>query len=321
MELVRPRPSNRLLAILGIVTCTAFWGASAPMVKQLMDTFPPCTLAALRLAIAIAILAPVLLVQGRRPRFSRESVALGISGVAAFQVLQNFGMEQMPAGPAVVTVLAGTVVLTALLGWAVLGERCSLPVLVAMLGCGIGVALVVMTGGAALSFPVLGLGLLVASAFAWAVYSVIGRRSGEGEMSEVLTGALIVGLVAILPAVAWERPNVSAMSVSFGDVALLGFLGGVVTVGTYVCWSFSIQHLQAGEANVLCSVEPAFGLFFAWWLLHEGISLQEAIGAAVVIASCALVALSEGSAGERPETGSRVRGPEAGALSPETLWS
>ncbi|MEZ4504478.1 MAG: DMT family transporter [Thermomicrobiales bacterium] len=184
-------------------TCTAFWGASAPMVKNSW-TPSPCTLAALRLAIAIAIL-PVLLVQGRRPRFSRESVALGISGVAAFQVLQNFGMERMPAGPAVVTVLAGTVVLTALLGWAVLGERCSLPVLVAMLGCGIGVALVVMTGGAALSFPVLGLGLLVASAFAWAVYSVIGRGArARGEMSEVLTGALIVGLVAILPAVAWS---------------------------------------------------------------------------------------------------------------------
>lgn len=309
MALVRPRPSNRVLAILGIVACAALWGASAPMIKQLIDTFPPCTLAALRLAIAVAILMPVLLVQGRRPRFSRESVALGISGVAAFQVLQNFGMERMPAGPAVVTVLAGSVVLTGLLGWVVLGERCPLPVLVAMLGCGVGVALVVMTGGAALSFPILGLGLMVAAAFAWSVYAVIGRRSGEGEMTEVLTGALIVGLVAILPAVAWERPDVSAMSVSLSDVVLLALLGGLVTVGSYACWSFSIQHLQAGEASVLCSVEPVFGLLFAWWLLQEGISLQEAVGAAVVIASCALVALSEGSAGDV--------GPESWVLSPE----
>ena len=77
---------------------------------------------------------------------------------------------------------------------------------------------------------------------------------------------------------------------------MLALLGGVVTVGAYFCWSYSIQHLQANEASVLCSVEPAFGLLFAWWLLQEGISVQEAIGAAVVVASCILVAMGEGAA-------------------------
>src|SRR5215218_1262057 len=139
MELVGSRPSNRVLAILGILACAALWGSSAPMVKQLIDTFPPCTLAALRLGIAVAVLLPVLLVQRRRPRFNREAVALGLSGVAAFQLLQNFGMERMPAGTAVVTVLGASVVLSALLGWVVLGERCSMPMMLAMTGCGIGV--------------------------------------------------------------------------------------------------------------------------------------------------------------------------------------
>src|SRR5215207_9987542 len=121
MELLRSRPSNRMLAILGILACAALWGASAPMVKQLIDTFPPCTLAALRLGIAVAVLLAVLAVQGRRPRFSREAVALGISGVGAFQLLQNFGMERMPAGTAVVTVLGAQVILAGLLGWVALG--------------------------------------------------------------------------------------------------------------------------------------------------------------------------------------------------------
>jgi drug/metabolite transporter (DMT)-like permease len=138
--------------------------------------------------------------------------------------------------------------------------------------------------------------LLVASALAWAVYAVIGRKSPGGEMMEVLTGALIVGLVAILPFVAWERPAVGAMSVGAGDVVMLALLGGLATVGPYFCWSYSIRHLQANEASVLCSIEPAFGLMFAWWLLQEGISVQQAIGAAVVVASCVLVAMGEGPA-------------------------
>ncbi len=266
------------------------------MVKELIDTFPPCTLAALRLGIAVAVLLPVLAVQGQRPRFSREAVGLGISGVAAFQLLQNFGMERMPAGTAVVTVLGATVVLTALLGWIVLGERCSLPMVLAMVGCGIGVALVAMAGAGSISFPVVGMLLMVAAAFAWAVYAVVGRTSAEGEMTEVMTGALIVGMVAILPFVAWERPDTGAMTIDLRDVVMLVLLGGVVTAGSYFCWSYSIRHLQANEASVLCSVEPAFGLLFAWWLLQEGISLQEAIGAAVVVASCVLVAMGEGAA-------------------------
>jgi drug/metabolite transporter (DMT)-like permease len=300
MELVRSRPSNRMLAILGIVACAALWGASAPMIKQLIDTFPPCTLAALRLGIAVTVLLPVLVMTGQRPRFNREAIALGLSGVGAFQLLQNFGMERMPAGPAVVTVLGASVVLTALLGWVVLGERCSLSMVLAMVGCGIGVALVAMSGGAAISFPVIGMALLVASAFAWAVYAVIGRRSSDGEMLEVMTGALIVGLVAILPFVAWERPDTGAMSVGLSDVVMLALLGGLATVGPYFCWSYSIRHLQANEASVLCSIEPAFGLLFAWWLLQEGISLQEAIGAAVVVASCMLVAMGEGPVAAEP---------------------
>jgi drug/metabolite transporter (DMT)-like permease len=294
MNPIGSRFSSRVLAIVGIVICAGLWGASAPMVKKLIDTFPPCTLAALRLGIAVAVLAPVLALRGRRPRFGRESIALGLSGVAAFQLLQNFGMVRMPAGSAVVIVLGASVVLTALLSWVVLGERCSLSMALAMLGCLIGVSLVVLLGeGATLSFSIAGLALLIAAAFAWAVYAVVGRRAPEGDMTEVMSGALIVGLLATLPFVLWERPDVGGMSVSTSEALTLAVLGGLVTVGSYFCWSFSIRHLQANEANVLCSIEPAFGLLFAWWLLREGISLQEAIGAAVVVASCVLVAVSE----------------------------
>lgn len=289
--------SSRVLAMGSIVATAALWGVSTPLVKQLVETVPPCTLAVMRLAIALVVLLPVLMLQGRRPRFGWTSVLMGLTGVAAAQVLQNFGMASMPAGPAAVVLLAGTVVFSALLGWMVLGEHCSLPVLLAMSGCGIGVALVAMThGGAAAAFPIEGMLLVLAAAGAWAVYAVIGRRGSDEDSIEVTAGALLVGLIALLPFMVMERPTVATVSMGPRDFTALLVLGVLVTVGSYLCFGYGIQRLQANEAGVLCSVEPVFGLIFAWLLLREGISVEEAIGAAVIVASCVLVAVGETSA-------------------------
>ena len=86
-------------------------------------------------------------------------------------------------------------------------------------------------------------------------------------------GALIIGLVVMLPFAAYERPDTREISVGTSDLVSLVILGAVVTAGTYFFWSYSIRHLQANEASVLCSIEPAFGLVFAWLLLQEGISV------------------------------------------------
>ena len=47
--------SSRVLAMGSIVVTAALWGASTPLVKQLVDTVPPFTLAAMRLMIALAV--------------------------------------------------------------------------------------------------------------------------------------------------------------------------------------------------------------------------------------------------------------------------
>lgn len=286
--------SSRVLAMGSLVATAALWGLSAPLVKQLVDTLPACTLAAMRLAIALVVLLPVLAIQGLRPRIGWTSVLLGLTGVAASQVLQNAGMAQMPAGPATVVLLAGTVVLTTVLGWAVLGERCSMPVMLAMVGCGIGVALVaVASGGGALAFPIEGMVLILGSAGAWAIYAVIGRRAQNENAIEVTAGALLVGLITLLPLSIYERPAASVLSMGQSELVALLVLGALVTAGSYLCFGYGIQRMPANEASVLCSVEPAFGLVFAWLLLHEGISMQKAIGAAVIVASCVIVARGE----------------------------
>ncbi len=294
MGLLGSRPSSRMLAVFALVATTALWGASYPMIKQLIDVFPPCTLGVLRLAIALAVLLPMLLLRGGRPNFGKASVLLGITGVAAFQLLQNFGMERMPAGSSVIVLFGSSAIFTTVLGWMLLGERCTMPMVLALLGSGAGVVLVTIGAGGEIGFPLVGLALILASAMAFAIFTIIGRKAmGEGDLSEINVGALIIGLVVMLPFAAFERPDTQVTSVGASDLVSLIILGAVVTAGTYFFWSYSIRHLQANEASVLCSIEPAFGLVFAWLLLREGVSVAEAVGAAVIVASCVLVARGE----------------------------
>ena len=159
MGLLGSRPSSRMLAVFALVATTALWGASYPMIKQLIDVFPPCTLGVLRLAIALAVLLPVLVIKGGRPHFGRASVLLGITGVGAFQLLQNYGMERMPAGSAVIVLFGSAVVFTTVLGWVLLGEACSTPMVVALLGSGAGVVLVTIGSGGQIGFPLVGSGV------------------------------------------------------------------------------------------------------------------------------------------------------------------
>ena len=117
--------AHRGIALTAIVLTTALWGLSMPLTKSLMEVYQPCTLAVLRLAIALAVLLPVLFLQGKRPLITRESIVLGATGVALFQILQNTGMQSVSAGGSVIVLYGGVVMMTAILGRCVLGEQCS----------------------------------------------------------------------------------------------------------------------------------------------------------------------------------------------------
>ncbi len=288
-------PSCRSLALGAVVLTTALWGLSYPLTKDLVAVYPPGQLAALRLAIALGVLLPVLLWQGRRPVFSRCSIALGLTGVAMYQLLQNTGMQSVSAGGSVIVLYGAIVILSALLGRCVLGEACSKLVLGALAISAAGVGLVAnqSTGDAEVGWPVVGVALLVAAAGAFAVYAVIGRKAAETDLLALNAGALLVGLVGILPFAAREqRPAWDAVA-DRSDLLALVTLGALVTTGSYVCWSYGLRHLQVTEASVLSAGEPVFGLLFAWVLLREAISWQEGVGVAVIFGGCLLIVLDQ----------------------------
>ena len=287
--------SCRALALGAVVLTTALWGLSYPLTKDLVEVYPPGQLAALWLAIALGVMLPILLVQEKRPVFSRQSLLLGLTGVAMFQLLQNTGMQSVSAGVSVIVLYGAIVILSMLLGRCLLGEACSKVVLGALAISAVGVGLVAFQAGGEGEdgLPVVGVLLIVAAAGAWAVYTVIGRKATDADVLALNAGALLVGLVGILPFAARERhPGWNAMA-DRSDLLALLILGAAVTAGSYFFWSYSLRHLRVTEASVLSSAEPVFGLLFAWLVLREAISWEEGVGVAVIIGGCLLIVLEQ----------------------------
>ena len=285
--------SCRVIALGAVVLTTALWGLSYPLTKDLVEVYPPGQLAALRLTIALAAMLPILLARGHRPIVSRHALLLGLTGVAMFQMLQNMGMQSLSAGESVIVLYGAIVILSSLLGRCLLGEACSKMVLGALAISGLGVGLVAYQTGemAETGLPATGVLLIVAAAGAWAVYTVIARTVTDADVLALNAGALLVGLVGILPfAVLERRPSLDAVADGPDLLALLT-LGAAVTAGSYFCWSYSLRHLRVTDASVLSSAEPVFGLFFAWVLLRETVSMQEGLGVAVIVGGCLLIVL------------------------------
>src|SRR5215204_3649872 len=90
----------RVLALLAVIFKAAMWGLSMPLAKSLVDVYEPCTLGALRLVIALGVLLPILLMQGKRPLISRETLFLGVTGVTLVQIFQNTGLQSVSASGA-----------------------------------------------------------------------------------------------------------------------------------------------------------------------------------------------------------------------------
>src|SRR3954466_8047317 len=98
------------------------WGTADVAGKLALDAIPPATLAALRFAVALAILWPLARWRGEPRVPARTTAPLGLLGVALTFIFQNLGLERTSAMNA--SLLQGAVpVLTLLLAAMFLGER------------------------------------------------------------------------------------------------------------------------------------------------------------------------------------------------------
>lgn len=255
--------------IAALVLASLLWGSADVAGKLALSAFPPATLAALRFAVALAILWPLARWRGGMRAPARAAAPLGLLGVALTFLLQNLGLDRTTATNA--SLLQGaSPIMILVLAALFLGERLGARRIVAVGAAIAGVAVVTLPGREAVRAPGLGDLLVLASTVCFAAFVVLGRKAFPTYgMLPVLTGMAAWGTAALIPLAVIESSRAIPSAISPGQVALVLYLGAGCSALTYALWGYALRHVEAGQAATFDSLIPIVGVVTAALVLRE----------------------------------------------------
>jgi drug/metabolite transporter (DMT)-like permease len=145
----------------------------------------------------------------------------------------------------------------------------------------------------------------VLAALAYALYVIVLSQRTAHHASRTLAAtqilwmALLGGLWMLFDA--WGTDSLQTLAARIDGPIFAGllYLGLVATAGMLFLQAVAQRYVPADKAAVIYAMEPVFAALFAWGWLSEVLSLQAALGGALVV--CAVI-LSEYRAAPEPQT-------------------
>jgi drug/metabolite transporter (DMT)-like permease len=225
-----------------LITSSAFfWGANFVLAGPVLADLPPLWAAALRFALGAMLM--FLLTRVRREeilgparRHAGAYLLLGVVGIAGFNLFFFFAMAITSATSAAL-IMATNPLLTTILAAAVSGERPTARHLLALPVALIGVAVVIVQGGAG------GLASLTGSPVVNTTWIMV---AGAGLLAAIALGS---------------GEHVAALDLKAGSALAAMVVGG--TVLAYLFWSIGIVRLGAARTAIFLNLVPVFAMLIS----------------------------------------------------------
>ncbi|MEU8572581.1 EamA family transporter [Streptomyces asoensis] len=281
------RPAHLALAVL----VAAVWGVNFTVVEIGLGHFPPLLFSALRFLVAAL---PAVFFVGRPKVAWKWIVAVGlVLGVAKFGLL-FVGMDAgMPAGLSSL-VLQIQSVFTAVIAFAVLGERPTRLRLVGMAVALAGIAVAAADEGASGSLGAFA--LVVAAAACWGGSNVLTRRASPPD---ALNFMVWVSTVPVLPLLALSlltegpsRDLAALRALDWQGAGTLAYVAWVTTVFGFGAWGWLLHRHPASTVAPFSLLVPVFGMTSAAVFLGEPVSALRWCAAALLVGGVALTSLA-----------------------------
>ncbi|MBE3561842.1 MAG: EamA family transporter [Ktedonobacteraceae bacterium] len=303
IEREKPALLGAGLAPLG---ASCLWGGMYVVSKASFHVIPPLTLGLLRLLVGGLVLWLALWFsahagRGRtqsRPAFTaREKRRLPLLGltITVTLITQFSGTDLATAheGALLTTI---TPIFIVPIAWLMLRERPGWRVLVGMLVALLGVVLIVgiaESGGSGKSGTAwLGDILLVISALAWALFTVLGAPLVRTSSALVVaTYGTLWGAVFLVPFAVWELLWHPLGVLSWESLGSVLYLGVGATALAWFLWYRGVERLPASVAAVFFFAQPLVGGLLSALLLHEVLGLSFWIGGLVLAVGILLVSV------------------------------
>ncbi len=131
------------------------------------------------------------------------------------------------------------------------------------------------------------------SGFGYALYSVFGHYAlAKYEPLTVTVWTFIIASLGLLPFCHFGMMASLAISVPYTGLlfALLGLMSTALPFGLYTT---GLQHIEAGRASILASVEPLTSTVVGIAVFHEALTLTGAAGIVCILGAVILLAKKE----------------------------
>ncbi|MFB6078608.1 MAG: DMT family transporter [Halarchaeum sp.] len=278
------------------VALAAFWGTSFVAIEAGIDYFPPLLFAALRYAIAGAVvLAYAVATTDRwRPRTRGDWASVAAGGalvIAAYHGLLYLGQRNVPGAVAAV-VVATAPVLTAVFASAVLGDDSVGPVELVGFALGLlGVVVIAAPDASALTATtLLPVGLVFLSAVAFALGGVL-TRPFDTTLPARSTQAwtMLVGAAVLLAGAAARGESLRDVTWTPTALGSLAYLTVVSGVFAFLLYFELLDRTGPSTVHLVSYLEPVVATAMSVVVLGHGVAPDVLVGFLAVFAGFAVV--------------------------------
>lgn len=278
------------LALTGAAAC---WGIATVIAKRALAEIQPLTLLPIQLAVSVALLAALLLLQRNRLTWPAELRRLGLLGILNPGISYALGLLGLAYITASLSVLlwATEPIMILVLAWWILGDRITKPVALAACVALVGVLLVVFEPGG--QGQPLGVALTLLGVAACAVYTVISRKwmAAESTLQVIALQQASALLLAVLLLVAVALVGRGAPITGISTTAWISALasGALYYAAAFWLYLTGLRRVPAAVAGLFINLIPVFGIAASYALLGERLTLREWLGALLIVATMFVV--------------------------------
>ena len=277
-----------------LVILTLVWGTNWPLFPIAMREISVWTFRAFATVIAGSALLLVAKARGQSLVVERKYWVVICTATFFYLVIWNiatgYAAVMLPSGQA--AVLGFTMPLwTALISWAVLGERMSLRLLMAVALGGVSVTLLMVPSFAAYANAPLGMLYGLVAGLGWAIGTLILKRSKVQVPVLVLTGwqLLITAVPTVIGALVfgdghWFMPT-------WQTIAVIAYISLVPMCVGNVCWFAIVGMLPANVAGLSSIMVPVVAMISGALLHGEPLGLLQIVAMLCCVASLSLALL------------------------------
>ncbi|HET6522108.1 MAG TPA: EamA family transporter [Geminicoccaceae bacterium] len=292
-RLALPRLAMAPRHVAVALAVAAVWGFNFIAAKAALGQIPPLLLTALRFAVVAAVLVPFAPRPERLLPVFVVSVCLGVVHFALMFWAMALTTRIAPIAVAVQLSVPFGALLAAFLLNDRLGRRRLLGMALALAG------VVLMTFDPVVLAELDALGLAVASAFLWALGSVLSKRL---RVADAFTLNAYMALLAtpqlLVLSLLFERDHVAVLTgADLAAWAAVLYMALAVTVFGYGVWFSLLRRYPVNLVMPFQLTVPPFAALFSMLVLGEVLTWQVAAGGLVTIVGVGVVLL------RRPELG------------------